>query len=67
MGSITIICYPACEQVIDNGVSLGKSPILARPVPAGKHTIQLMAGGAKKSAVLTVKPDENADLRTPVP
>jgi serine/threonine-protein kinase len=67
MGAITVICLvQTCTQVVDNGVSLGPSPIVGRPVAAGRHTLQLTAGTVKKSTVVTVKPEETAEVRYPM-
>ena len=67
VGAITVVCLVAtCSQVVDNGVSLGPSPIVGRPVAAGRHTIQLTAGNVKKSTIVTVKPEETAEVRIPM-
>jgi serine/threonine-protein kinase len=39
---LTVICLPACDEVVDNGQSLGRSPILKHPVPAGDHKLTLI-------------------------
>jgi len=38
-GSLTVICFPACDQVIDNGTPLGPSPFFGRKVPVGSRRI----------------------------
>ncbi len=63
LGGITIVCLPACSQVLDNGAALGPSPIFARPVPSGPHTLTLVSGGNKKSVKVTVTPGKTSEVR----
>ena len=35
LGAITVVCMPKCDQIIDNGASLGPGHIFNRPVPVG--------------------------------
>jgi serine/threonine-protein kinase len=62
-GTLTVVCLPACDQVTDNGTPLGRSPIVGRVVPAGRHTIQLSSGSVKKSTVVNVQPDATSEVR----
>lgn len=63
-GALTIVCMPKCDQIIDNGTSLGAGHIFNRPVPAGRHVLQLSApNGAKKNLVVEVVPDQTKEVR----
>ena len=63
LGGITIVCLPACSQVLDNGSALGPSPIFARPVQSGPHNLTLVSGGNKKSVKVTVTPGKTSEVR----
>jgi hypothetical protein len=55
---------PKCDQIIDNGTSLGPGHIFNRPVPSGRHALQLSApNGAKKSVVVEVVPEQTREVR----
>ncbi len=57
-GFLTVICSPACDQIIDNGRPLGTAPIFRREVPAGEHHVRLMNGAiAKTVSVIIVAED----------
>jgi hypothetical protein len=47
-GYLTLVCNPQCDDVLDNGQSLGPSPIVHVAVTPGQHRITLMRGGQKK-------------------
>ena len=51
-GFITIVCNPYCDEVFDQGKSLGPSPIVHLSVPSGSHRITLKKG--KDSKVVSV-------------
>jgi len=38
-GTLTVICFPACDQVIDSGTPLGPSPFFGRKVAVGNRRI----------------------------
>lgn len=64
LGAITVVCMPKCDQIIDNGASLGPGHIFNRPVPSGRHVLQLSApNGVKKSLVIEVVPDQTKEVR----
>ena len=63
LGGITIVCLPACSQVLDNGSALGPSPIFARPVASGPHNLTLVSGGNKKNVKVTVTPGKTSEVR----
>jgi len=47
-GFLTIVCNPFCDDVLDNGRSLGPSPIVHLSVKAGSHRVTLKKGDMKK-------------------
>ncbi|MDB4941242.1 MAG: hypothetical protein JWP97_776, partial [Labilithrix sp.] len=64
LGAITVVCMPKCDQIIDNGVSLGPGHIFNRPVPSGRHVLALSApNGAKKTLVVDVPPEQTKEVR----
>jgi len=64
LGAITVVCMPKCDQIIDNGASLGPGHIFNRPVPAGRHVLQLSApNGARKNLVVEVAPEQTKEVR----
>jgi hypothetical protein len=64
LGAITVVCMPKCDQIIDNGTSLGPGHIFNRPVPSGRHVLQLSApNGAKKNLVVEVVPEQTKEVR----
>ncbi|MEA2749136.1 MAG: eukaryotic-like serine/threonine-protein kinase, partial [Myxococcales bacterium] len=64
LGAITVVCMPKCDQIIDNGTSLGPGHIFNRPVPSGRHVLQLSApNGARKNLVVEVAPEQTKEVR----
>jgi serine/threonine-protein kinase len=64
LGAITVVCMPKCDQIIDNGTSLGPGHIFNRPVPAGRHVLQLSApNGSRKNLVVEVTPEQTKEVR----
>ncbi|MBS2017573.1 MAG: hypothetical protein JST00_32130 [Deltaproteobacteria bacterium] len=62
--TITIVCSPKCDSVADNGVLLGPSNILNRPVLAGRHVLELSApNGVRKTVTTDVTPDSAKEIR----
>lgn len=55
---LTVICFPACDHVIDNGRDLGASPTWQASVPSGMHKVDLVAGRTKKRLEFFVADDE---------
>ncbi len=58
-GHLTIICDPACDEVLDGRASLGPSPIFKRPVAPGPHHLILKVNDpkAEKAVDVTVGTD----------
>ena len=64
LGALTVVCMPKCDQIIDNGASLGPGHIFNRPVPSGRHVLQLSApNGAKKNLVVEVAAEQTKEVR----
>jgi len=64
LGAITVVCMPKCDQIIDNGTSLGPGHIFNRPVPSGRHVLQLSApNGARKNLVVEIAPEQTKEVR----
>ena len=64
LGAITVVCMPKCDQIIDNGTPLGPGHIFNRPVPSGRHVLQLSApNGARKNLVVEVAPEQTKEVR----
>ena len=61
-GSLRIVCTPVCDQVIDNGNSLGPSPITNRTASIGSHRIKLAWGDALKVISTVVVADQTATV-----
>ena len=54
-GTLTVTCKPACDQVIAAGRSLGPSPVIGQPIPAGQHHVTLKRGSNSKVVFVTVE------------
>jgi serine/threonine-protein kinase len=61
-----VVCFPACDQVLDNGRALGPSPIFQRPVSAGEHRLKLSAGNAVKVITIVVAENELKIVKQPM-
>ncbi len=59
-GLLTVICIPACDQVLDGSTSLGGSPVYKVQVRAGAHKLTLRTSDPpmEKSVDTTVKADD---------
>jgi hypothetical protein len=62
-GTLKVICFPGCDQVIDNGSALGPSPIVRRTAPIGSHRIKLVWSDASKVVSTVVIADQTATVR----
>jgi hypothetical protein len=63
-GYITLVCNPYCDDVADNGRSLGPSPIVHVEVRPGRHVLSLLRRGfGTKTIVLTVAPGKVSRTR----
>lgn len=64
MGTISIVCRPACDSVFVKGRNLGPSPILGVSMPTGSHLVVLKRSGSpNKTTVITVTEGKNTPLR----
>jgi hypothetical protein len=62
-GTLKIICFPGCDQVIDNGNPLGPSPIVRRNASVGSHRIKLVWSDVSKTVATVVAIDQTATVR----
>jgi serine/threonine-protein kinase len=62
-GTLKVICFPGCDQVIDNGSALGPSPIIRRSATVGSHRIRLVWSDASKVVSTVVIADQTATVR----
>jgi serine/threonine-protein kinase len=64
-GFLTVVCVPACDQVMDNGRALGASPIVKRKAAIGAHRLHLMWSDppGRKLVSATVTADKNTLVR----
>jgi len=63
MGTLSIICTPRCDSIVDNGTPLSPGNLVALPVAAGPHKVVLTAGGVKRSFSVKMAPGETKELR----
>ena len=62
-GTLKVICFPGCDDVIDNGGSLGPSPIVKRSASVGSHRIKLVWSDSSKVVSTVVVADQTATVR----
>jgi len=62
-GTLKVICFPGCDQVIDNGSALGPSPIIRRTAAVGSHRIKLVWSDSSKVVSTVVIADQTATVR----
>jgi hypothetical protein len=63
IGTLKVICFPGCDQVIDNGSALGPSPIIRRSASIGSHRLKLVWSDASKVVSTVVMADQTATVR----
>lgn len=63
MGSLAVACMPACDTVLEDGVPLGRSPILAHPSTVGRHVIELISGTKRHTIYTDVYARQLAEIR----
>ncbi|MEO8877578.1 MAG: hypothetical protein ABI461_18435, partial [Polyangiaceae bacterium] len=59
-GFLTVICTPACDDVLDGNASLGPSPVFKAQVRSGPHkiTMKTIDPPSTKSVTVTVPTDD---------
>ena len=62
-GTLRVICFPGCDQVIDNGTPLGRSPIVRRAATLGSHRLKLVWSDTSKVVSTVVLADQTATVR----
>ena len=67
-GVLTVVCWPACDHVFDNGRDLGASPIWQKQVPAGEHRLKLTTSNPPATKILSVivAADELKTIKQPM-
>lgn len=70
-GYLSVICLPACDQVLDNGKPMGPSPIFKRAVGVGEHKLKLIrldpAVNKMVSAVVTASSEPSVVRQSMTP
>jgi serine/threonine-protein kinase len=62
-GTLTVLCQPQCDSILDNGKWIGNGSVFNRSVAAGHHSLVLTANGVRKTVVADVQPDTTRELR----
>ena len=64
-GFLTVICTPACDDVLDGSTSLGPSPVFKAQVKSGAHHITLKTSDppVTKSITVTVPVDDTTVVK----
>jgi hypothetical protein len=62
LGTLKVVCFPACDQVFDNGASLGPSP-LSKKVSVGSHRLKLVWSDANLVVSTVVIADQSVTVR----
>jgi serine/threonine-protein kinase len=62
-GTLSITCKPFCDDILDNGKSIGPSPVSNLPVPAGQHRITLKKGKDTKVISVLVTSGQSSSSR----
>jgi len=65
LGLLTVLCTPACDDVLDGGRSLGPSPVFKVSVAAGSHRLTLRTDDppVKKVVNVVVTEDDTTVVR----
>jgi len=64
-GFLTVVCVPACDDVLDGRRSLGPSPVFKATLGAGHHRLTLRTSDppTEKAVDVTVVADETTAIR----
>ncbi|HTQ43857.1 MAG TPA: protein kinase [Polyangiaceae bacterium] len=62
-GTLKVICFPGCDQVVDNGAPLGPSPVVRHNASVGSHRIKLVWSDSSKVVSTIVIADQTATVR----
>jgi serine/threonine protein kinase len=67
-GQLSIICFPACDAVFDNGQAIGPSPIFKRTVSVGEHRLRMTSSNPSATKVVSVivMGDQTTTVRQPM-
>jgi hypothetical protein len=53
-GYLVLMCQPSCDDVADEGRSLGPAPIVKAPLKPGVHHLSVKAGSAKRDLTVDI-------------
>ena len=63
-GTLTVVCLPKCDQILDNGAVLGNGYVFGQQVAAGHHTLSLSSSnGVKKTLPVDIPASGTKELR----
>jgi serine/threonine-protein kinase len=62
-GTLKVICFPGCDWVVDNGASLGPSPVVRHNASVGSHRIKLVWSDSSKVVSAIVIAEQTAMVR----
>jgi len=48
------VCSPYCDDIVDQGKSLGPSPVVHLPVPPGSHRLTLKKSGGPSKVISVI-------------
>jgi hypothetical protein len=53
-GRLTIVCKPACDNIVAGGAALGPGPVFNHAMPPGTHRVTCTAKGKSKTVVVQI-------------
>ena len=62
-GYLTVVCNPSCDDIVDQGRSIGPSPIVHMTTKPGAHRITLTKGSASRIMSVIVVSGQETPLR----
>ncbi len=64
-GQLTVVCSPACDEVLDGSRSLGPSPVFKVPVATGTHqlTLRTVDPPVERTVTVTIVADTTSVVR----
>jgi hypothetical protein len=62
-GTLSVVCVPQCDSIVDNGKWIGNGLVVNRPVAAGRHVLVLTANGVRRTVAADVQADTPREIR----